>query len=420
MQTERNTNPPIKVLHIVSGGDLRGGAARGAYWLHDALRSKGIGSVFLTTSRDSNNDATVLSLTKSKLGFVKSIIRSQIDFILLKLYKKKATTVFSTGLVGYDFTKTQEYKDADIIHLHWVNAGLVNIKHLHKIDKPIVWTIRDMWPLTGGCHYALDCQKFKSGCGCCPQLGSNSKLDLSRFVFFRKLRYIPASLTAVGISSWLTEQVNQSKIFQNHTCMTILNNISISDFNKVDKNVARHILGLTTDKKIVLCGSTDLNDYYKGFQKYLDSLEFLDSEEVFLCFFGRFEKALLESYGFEYHSFGFLNDNISLNLVYSAADVFVAPSIQEAFGKTLAESQCSGTPVVCFDATGPKDIVEHKETGYLAKPFDVRDLARGIDWVVNASDHEQLCQNARDKVVREFDSKVVAQEYVELYQSVLL
>lgn len=418
MSKEGNNNRSIKVLHIVSG-DLSGGAARGAYWLHEALRLKGINSLVLTTSRETNNDETVLSLTKSKLGYVKSIFRNQIDFILLKLYKKSLTKMLSLGLVGYDFTKTQEYSDADIIHLHWVNAGMVNIKHLQKIDKPIIWTIRDMWPMTGGCHYALDCQKFKSGCGACPQLGSNSKFDLSRYVFYRKVKYIPASLTAVGISSWLTEQVRLSPIFQNKSCMTILNNIDTSAFNKIDKYVARHILGLTTDKKIVLCGSTNIDDFYKGFQKFLDSLVFLDKEEVFLCFFGRFDEAVIKDYGFEYRSFGFLNDNISLNLVYSASNVFVAPSVQEAFGKTLAESQCSGTPVVCFNATGPKDIVDHKKTGYRAKPFDEKDLANGIEWVLHAENYDELCKNAREKVLKEFDSVVVAKKYIEIYEEIL-
>lgn len=408
----------MKVLNLVSG-DLTGGAARGAYWLHKGLVAQGVDSKLMISGRTQEYDSSIVSLSTTKFERVKSIIRGQIDALILKRYKNRTGNIFSTGLVGFDFTKTEAYKQADIIHLHWVNAGMVNIKHLSKVDKPIVWTLRDMWPLTGGCHYSLDCEKYKTGCGSCPQLGSSNPKDLSQFVLNRKLKYVPKSLTAVGISHWLTDEVKNSLLFKDHTCLTILNNIDTYEFQKIDKAIARQILGISTEKQIVLCGSTNLKDFYKGFQKYLDALPRLDPEKVMLCFFGRFDKSLIEQYGFEYKSFGYLNDNISLNLVYAAADVFVAPSIQEAFGKTLAESQCSGTPVVCFDATGPKDIVDHKVTGYKAEPFSPEDLASGINWVLEHENSEYLAQAARDKVLREFDSQVVARKYVELYRKMV-
>lgn len=408
----------MKVLHLVAG-DLSGGAARGAYWLHQGLLRLGVDSKIMVSGKSNTVDASVIALSEDKFSRVKSIFRSQIDPLILKAYKNRRGNIFSTGLVGSDFTKTEHYKQTDIVHLHWINAGFVNIKHLKKIDKPIIWTLRDMWPLTGGCHYALDCDRFKVGCGGCPQLGSHSSSDLSSLVYNRKTKYISKKLIVVGISRWLTDQAKQSLIFKDHRCLTILNNINTEEFQKIDKDEARKILGINTDKKVVLCGSTNLKDFYKGFQKYLDALPYLKNDGVLLCFFGRFDHELISGLNFEYKSFGYLNDNISLNLVYAGADVFVAPSIQEAFGKTLAEAQCSGTPVVCFDATGPKDIVDHKITGYKADHFDSKDLAKGIDWVLNAPNFEQLCENAREKVLREFDSHVIAEKYIELYEESL-
>lgn len=407
----------IKVLHLVAG-DLSSGAARGAFWLHKGLLTE-IDSKLMVSGRSFEDDSSVISLSATKSGRIKSIIRSNLDSIPLRFYKSRTRNIFSTGLVGFNFTKTAEYKHADIIHLHWVNAGLVNIKHLSKIKKPIIWTLRDMWPFTGGCHYSLDCEKYKTGCGACPQLGSSNPKDLSRLVLNHKQKFIPQNLTAVGISHWLTDEAKKSLLFKDHACLTILNNIDTDEFQKINKSIARQILGITTKKQIILCGSTKLKDFYKGFQKYLDALQHLDTEKTMLCFFGRFDKTLIEQYSFEYKSFGYLNDNISLNLVYAAADVFVAPSIQEAFGKTLAESQCSGTPVVCFDASGPKDLVEHKVTGYKAEPFSSEDLANGINWILQHEHPEQLAQAARDKVLREFDSQVVAQKYIGLYNHLL-
>jgi glycosyltransferase involved in cell wall biosynthesis len=408
----------VKVLHIVAG-DLSGGAARGAYWLHGGLRELGVDSKVFTNSKSTLGDESVVTTTKSKKDKAFNMIRGQLDNLLLLLYTKRKRIIFSTGVFGIDFTKTKEYEEADIIHLHWINAGFVNIKHLSKIDKPIVWTMRDMWPLTGGCHYAMECEKYKIGCGNCEQLQSNSSYDLSKFVLNRKKKYLPKTMKLVGISHWLSEKAKESELFKEFDIRTISNNIDTSEFFPVEKKIARDILGIKTQKKIVLVGSTSLKDFYKGFGKFQESVKELDENKYFLCFFGNVDKNLAEELGFEYKSFGYLNDNISLRLAYSSADVFVAPSLMDAFGKTLAESMACGTPVVCFDATGPKDIVTHKIDGYKAKPFESEDLACGIEWVLNAPNYDELCQNAREKVLIKFDSKVVAEKYLELYEEVL-
>ena len=408
----------MKILHIVAGG-LDGGAARGAYWLHLGLRELGVESKIFTNSKITLGDDSVVTTMKSKKDKAFNMIRGQLDNLLLLLYPKRKRIIFSTGMFGIDFTKTKEYKEADVIHLHWINGGFVNIKHLAKIDKPIIWTMRDMWPMTGGCHYSMECQKYKTGCGSCEQLQSNSKYDLSRFILNRKKKYFPKSMKLVGISHWLSEKAKESELFKEYDMRTIPNNINKDEFFPVEKQVARDILGLKTDKKIILCGSTNLKDFYKGFGKYVEALEKLDENKYFVCFFGSLDKSVADSLGFEYKSFGYLYDNISLRLAYSSADAFVAPSLMDAFGKTLAESMACGTPVVCFDATGPKDIVTHKVDGYKAKPFESEDLAYGIEWVLNASNYDELCVNAREKVVREFDSRVVARKYVELYEEVL-
>ena len=170
---------------------------------------------------------------------------------------------------------------------------------------------------------------------------------------------------------------------------------------------------------MILAGATDLNAFYKGFSKLLEALKYLDKNQYYLCFFGRIDSSVVQSLDFEYTSFGFMYDDVSLMLIYSSADVFVAPSLMEAFGKTLAESMACGTPVVCFDATGPKDIVTHKLDGYKATPFDPKSLAKGIEWVLDSPDYKKLSDNSRRKVVMEFDNKVVAGKYAELYEEIL-
>jgi glycosyltransferase involved in cell wall biosynthesis len=405
-------------LHLV-GGDLSGGAARGAYWLHQALKRAGIGSTILTNSRQFLDDEDIVYTSRSRRGKVANLLRSQLDNLPLLFFKCREQDSFSTGLAGFDFTKTKAYQEADLLHLHWINGGFVNIKHLSKVAKPVVWTIRDMWPMTGGCHYSMDCENYKQQCGNCTLLEKSSGFDLSRWVLNRKIKYLRRNTVIIGISNWLSEAARQSSIFREFDIRTIHNNINTDDFFPVEKATARAVLGISTDKKIILAGAQGLTSFYKGFDRFRDALKQLDAHGYLLIFFGRLDAGSVKDLGFEYRSFGFLQDTVSLRLAYSAADVFVAPSRMEAFGKTLAESMACGTPVVCFDATGPRDIVDHRANGYKARPFDAHDLADGIRWVLGSSDHRTLAENAREKIVTAFDSRIIAEKYKKLYEEMV-
>lgn len=406
----------VKVLHLIAG-DLNGGAARGAYWLHLALRELGVKSRVLTNSRETLEDPTVTSTLQTPVQKLRHLLLPALGRLPLKLYPKRKKIIFSTGFEGIDITKFSAYLDSDIVHMHWIN-GLVSIKGFKQIKKPIIWTMRDMWPMTGGCHHALDCKGYETGCGRCPQLNSNFSHDLSRIVVKRKQKYFPSGIKVIGISKWLSDKGRGSKILGKYNIRTIHNNISTREFFPVEKTIARKTLGLNTDKKIILTGAQYLNDSFKGFDKFLAALRRLDNSKYFLCFFGKLNPDSIKGLGFEYKNFGFLHDTISLRLLYSAAHVFVAPSLMEAFGKTLAESMACGTPVVCFDATGPKDIVAHKVSGYKAKPFDEEDLAYGIKWILSSPNREEISKNAREKVIKDFDSPVIAQKYMRLYEEV--
>lgn len=407
------------ILHIVSG-NLNGGAARGAYWLHQGLLEKGINSKILINSPLAIRTSSITSIVTSPKDKFYNALRFQLEQLPVKRYKSKQNIHFSTALFGYDITQHPLYEWADIIHLHWINGGFMKLKSFHKIHKPIVWTLRDMWPLTGGCHYSLGCEKYKTGCGTCPVLGSNRYNDLSRKTIKRKQKAYSPNMKLIGISNWLSEKAKESLVFQNYDIETIYNNVNCTDFFPVKKQTAREMLGVNTTAKIVLVGAQNLKDSYKGFDKFLQAIKLLNPEKIYLAFFGKLDEQTIKSLNFKFVNFGFLNDTISMRLAYSCADVFVAPSLEEAFGKTIVESMACGTPVACFDATGPKDIVDHKINGYKAKPFDIVDLKNGIEWIIQHADYYSLAQQARMKVEKQFDSKVIAAQYIKLYSSLLM
>ena len=409
----------MNVLHLVAG-QLDGGAARGAYWLHQALRELGVDSNILTNARDNLGDESVTSLTESVYGKLKFAISWRIGSLPIKAYRNRQSLTFNTGIAGIDFTRHPAYEAADLVHLHWIN-GLVSMRSLKKVKKPLIWTMRDMWPFTGGCHQSMDCDRFKHGCGSCPQLGSTRQRDLTHFVLRHKRASLPEHVRVVGVSRWISECARQSALFGARDVSTISNNVDTELFSPIQKNVARQALGLDGDERIVLVGALNVASVYKGFDVLMQALDKLDQTNARIVFFGNSRAPIPQSLPMPITSLGYLSDVIALRLAYSAADVFVAPSRADSFGKTLAEAMACGTPVVCFNATGPRDIVEHQRSGYLAEPFDPRDLAAGIRWVLERSPavHAELCENARVRAQQRFDSRVIAQQYIALYRELL-
>lgn len=409
----------LKVVHLAAG-ELSEGAARGAYWLHKAQQRRGLHSTMIISGTDSHGDTSVVALGNRPSYQRKVAVLCRLLNLPIKLYPRRARKIFSTGFFGVDYWNEDEFRSADVVHLHWFNE-LVSLRSLRSIGRPVVWTLRDMWPMTGGCHYSAGCERFKIGCGACPQLGSDAENDLSRWVVRHKRSQLSPSMRVVGISPWLSDCARESAVFQGFSVSTILNNVDVTRFDPMPRAAARQSLGLPADKKIILVGAHSLDDHYKGFDLFVAALKTLDLSKVHVVLFGRSDVPGLEWLGSACTRLGFLGDDEMLRRAYSAADVFVAPSREEAFGKTLVEAMACTTPVVCFDATGPRSIVEHRVNGYKARPFDVGDLADGIRWILDLDDESALRMggSGRALVLQRFDSSLIAAEYENLYLELL-
>ena len=406
----------LKVVHLVAGS-LSGGAARGAYWLHKGLLAQGVDSIIITSSSMTLGEAQIISVAG---GANKVLYKThhQAEKDILAAYPDKKEGFFSTGYYGFDFSKIPSFQLADVIHLHWINDNFFELAQLKSLNKPIVWTLRDMWPMTGGCHYAIDCERFKADCGSCPLLGSKQQFDLATEIQRNKAALLPKNIHYIGISEWLSEQARQSSLLKNKRILTIANCIDTTEFFPLDKSIARSILGIQSSKKVLLIGATRIKDTYKGYDILRKVLLSLDKSKYFLVVFGASNDSDIRELGFEYQRLGYLYDTVSIRLVYSSADVFLCPSILEAFGKTVAESMACGTPVVCFDNSGPGEIVEHHITGYKAKSFDVADMVAGIEYVCFHSDSKGMSESATKRVIKLYDKDVAARQYIELYNSV--
>lgn len=407
----------MKVL-IVSAYDVYGGAGRAANRLHKALLKSGnYSSMLVQTKQSEDNNVSVIYNTN-----ISQKIRL-FDQLPVKLYyPNKGQALFSPSYVNSDEIINQiNNSSVDVVHLHWVANGMIRIEDFPKIKKPLLWTLHDMWAFTGGCHYDEECGAYIDECSHCKVLYSNKEYDLSKENWYRKNKVFQNTkqMAIVGVSRWLSGRAKKG-LFKDHNVLTIPNLIDSDFFKPYNKIQARSYLDLPVNKKLILFGAISvISDRRKGFLELLESLNKLENKDAELVVFGHIEYESLKNIGFNIHCLGEINDDERLIKIYSAADVMVVPSTQESFGQTASEAMACGTPVVAFAYSGLLDIVEHKINGYLAKPFDSNDLARGIDWVLTTASYLELCNSARKKVENTFSENIVLKQYMLLYKTVL-
>jgi glycosyltransferase involved in cell wall biosynthesis len=410
----------LKIL-IVNTKDLLGGAARASYRLHNALLAEKVDSQLLVQVKQSDSQKVISqSSTRDK---ILDKLRPLLDTLPLKFYKNRTASDFSTSWFGNNslIRKINEI-NPDIVHLHWVNNGMIQMEQLKKIKAPIVWSLHDMWAFTGGCHYNGTCESYKVNCGMCPVLGSKKENDLSRKIWNRKLKIFKElpNLTIIGLSKWMKEAAKQSSLMENLNVINLPNPIDTTVFKPFDKKLSREIWNLPKNKKLILFGAmAATSDSRKGFSELVKAVNTLKITNLELVVFGSSEPKTGPKFNFKTHYVGTLNDDVSLTSLYNAVDVMIVPSLQENLSNAIMESLSCGTPVVGFNIGGNMDMIEHKKTGYLAKPYDVFELSFGIEWVLNFPEQNKLLKNSREKVLKEFDSHVVAQKYLELYAKIL-
>ena len=254
---------------------------------------------------------------------------------------------------------------------------------------------------------------------------SEQQWDASRWIWQRKAHIYPKlDLTVVAPSHWMAECAQKSSLFRNVRIEVIPHGLDTDVYKPIEVQVARRLLNLPTDKQLILfgAGSNAVGDPRKGLSLLQAALQKLKGwgDRVELVIFGVSAPEKAIDFGFKAHYLGRFYDDLSLVLSYSAADVMIVPSLQEAFGQTASESLACGTPVVAFGATGLKDIVSHKQDGYLAEPFSAEDLAQGIAWVLDdPQQHQQLRLNARVKAEQEFTLLLQAQRYSKLFNELV-
>lgn len=414
----------MKIVHL-SQSDIEGGAARAAYKLHKALCEAGIDSHMLVQSKASGT-YSITTPYNTHLKKIIAKIRPLIDRALLALfYRKRSKTLFSPSILGFSKIVDEINKiNPDIIHLHWVCGGMMNMNDLSLLKNyPIIWSLCDMWPITGGCHYDDWCGNYVNNCGNCKVLGSNHKYDLSHYVFNKKqITYKQlSSITFAAKSLWIKQCAENSPLCAGHNVIHLPNLIDTNLFSPIEMNIAKKILGLDIEKKYILFGADGAtSDPRKGFQQLTESLQsFLDEKNIEFLVFGseKPEKTIFSDN--KIHYLGHIHDDITLKIIYCSASVMVVPSLQENLANTIMESLSCGTPVVAFDIGGNRDMIVHLKNGYLAEPFNVSDLTKGIQYILYSAETIKLSRNARETICTNFASHIMVNKYQNVYSKLL-
>jgi glycosyltransferase involved in cell wall biosynthesis len=408
----------MKVL-IINTNESSGGAAKAANRLYKGLRNLGI-EAFMLVQKKESDDEFVIGAKNNIFYKIIDSLRSKLDKLPKLLYRNRKKVPWNVNwlpnpLLFYYIKKV----NPDVINLHWINNGFISIKQIGKLKKlniPIVWTLHDMWPFTGGCHYVGECEKYKKHCGTCPQLKSSKKKDLSYKIFNKKKNFF--GINIVCLNRWMKKCVEESRLFSNSKVDIIPNGFDLDILKPRNRESGRKKFNLPMDRKIILFGAVSVDDKRKGFFYLEKVLKKMNNQNYAVAIFGKFEKKI--NFKIDTYYLGNIKSEKDISLLYSSVDVFVCSSLEDNLPNTLIESMSSGTPVVAFEIGGIPDIIDHKKNGYLANPFDVEDLKKGIEWCIeDKKRNAQFGKNAREKALKNFSEEVVSREAVSFYKKIL-
>ena len=409
---------------IVNTSEQTGGAAVAANRLKDALNNSGHKVRMLVRDKQTD-DITVVGLRHSwrqqwHFLWERICLFSHLHFSRQNLFQ------IDMANAGTDITSLREFWEADLIHLHWVNHGMLSLGCIRKIlesGKPVVWTMHDIWPATAICHLTLGCQHFKTHCRRCKYLpGRGSDNDLSARVWQRKRNMLRNHhIWFVACSKWLAGEAKKSALLKDQPIRNIPNPIDSRLFCRQDKVAARARLQLPVGKRLLLFVSQRVSNVNKGMSYLVEACRKLSAqypdmvENTALVVLGGHAEEIDEKLPWPTYALGYISDTRSIVDVYNAADVFVLPSLSENLPNSIMEAMACGVPCVGFNVGGIPEMIDHRQNGYVAEYRDADDLAAGIRWVLEEADSNALSSQAMRKVHTNYSEQSVAMRYTEVY-----
>lgn len=411
----------MKIIHI-SYSSYIGGASLAAKRIHNSLIKNGINSE-MWVIESLFEDKKIKEIYNQHFKFIFRL-RRYLTWPLTKIFRSKILShLNSISLLPSNLVTLINQSNADLINLHWVQREMLSIKDIAKIEKPLVWTLHDMWAFCGSEHYTIS-KRWQKGYFYFNKPNLDFGFDLTRWVWERKKKYWKIPIQIITPSKWLGRCVHQSSLMKKWPVSVIPNTLNTNIFKPINKKIACKKLKLPNNVPLILFASMGgVKIPIKGFDLFLKSLRFLNkhikSEAFQIVVFGENKSQNHTLCGFPVHYLGYLHDSLSLQAAYNAVDLLVIPSRLDNFPNTALEAQSCGTPVVSFNIGGLPDIIEHKKTGFLAKAFNIKELAQGILWILENNNDKKISRYSRKKILKNFSEQKISNEYINIYKSTL-
>ena len=415
----------------------QGGAANACIRLHEGLLNIGVDSKLLFRVKLKNVPQSY-SFEETQIPYKgwqkkwfkwKYLLKELIPYSLRKhifsdehYLKTRHSSLehFSFPSSNYDITRSTLYREADIINLHWV-AEFLNFDTFFKINtKPVIWTLHDMNPFSGGEHYVESRIGLDSEGNYISRKISSLEKDLFQSIISLKVKALEniEGLNIVAPSQWLCAEARESKVFRDFPVHNIPYGLDSNTFRLYDQQVARDILQIETDKPIILFVSDKIDSERKGIKYLIQALERIDPDRCILCVVGATNGLNFENVKCELHLLGHVKDERIMSLCYNAADLFIIPSLMDNLPNTVLESLMCGTPVVGFRIGGIPDMVIDGQNGQLVDELSPVALANTISHVLNnlkKFDRDTISSNAISK----YSLNIQAENYLELFEEIL-
>jgi glycosyltransferase involved in cell wall biosynthesis len=418
----------LKVLQV-STEDNSGGASRSAYRLHQALLQENVEcDMRVLTHQTANSRVTSGRAPRTLKQKIQARFQEKLHAFKNRNWHTDNPILHSFGQASAGIVSELNCAGADVLNLHWV-PKLLSISDIGQLQKPIVWTLHDMWPFCGGEHYTPDFvnARFRTGYSEGNRPATERGPDLNREAWLAKRRAWKAlNLSFVSPSRWMAECVENSALFRDQKIRSyvIANPLDTEEvWRPFPKLAARKRLGLAPEKKYVLAGSAGGMAQNKGedlLPLLMAKLEAIAPDTIELLIFGRYQPTANEQWPCKVHWLGAVRDDAVMATIYSAADVMIVPSRQDNLPNTAVEAQACGTPVAAFRLGGLPDIVEHEKTGWLAPPFEIENMAKGIFWMMQDADKiAMLSGQSRALALRRYSPAVVVKQYCDVYEEAI-
>ncbi len=409
---------------FINTSDQLGGAAIAAKRLMQALNKEHLKVNMLVRDKTSNDyNVTAIDQT-TKLTY--NFLYERFRIWRANKFNKKNLFAVSLANTGSSIVHLPEFQEADIIHLHWFNQGFLSLAELNNIirsGKPIVWTMHDMWPITGICHHSRSCTKYTQECGNCPFLSSDKHKDLSYHTFHKKLAiYKQGKINFVGCSQWLTQKAQTSTLSKEQNCLNIPNPIDTSLYQIANMNACRKEFNLPEDHHLILFGAVKTTNLRKGIQYFINAcleLRQTSTKPIGIVLYGKDSEQLKDEFTLPTFSLGYVKDERRLIKLYNAVDIFVLPSLEENLPNSIMEAMSCGTPCVGFNIGGIPELIDHLHNGYVANYKSSTDLAEGMKWTLNSNKNQGLSTESRRKVIENFSESTIAKKYIDLYNQII-